>query len=177
MATPDKQPEVSGKGRPTPRRRDREAQARRPLVPNSRAERRAKLREQRDRARIGLANGEERYLPLRDRGPQRRWVRDYVDARWNFGEFLIPMMFAVIVATFIPSMEAQFTAIIILWVFFALSIADSMWLGRKVKRAMEAKFGAEKVEAGVRWYAAMRGLQMRSLRLPKPMVKRGEKPA
>lgn len=168
--------ESAGKGRPTPRRRDREAEAKRPLVANSRAERKAKLREQRERARIGMANGEERYLPLRDRGTQRRWVRDYVDARWNFGEFLIPMMFAVIIATFIPSLEAQFTAIIVLWVFFALSIGDSLLLGRQVKRALETKFGATKVEPGVRWYAAMRGLQMRNLRLPKPMVKRGEKP-
>ncbi|MEX2441391.1 MAG: DUF3043 domain-containing protein, partial [Pontimonas sp.] len=34
----------------------------------------------------------------------------------------------------------------------------------------------ESVEKGVRWYAAMRALQMRGLRLPKAQVARGERP-
>ncbi|MDP4633398.1 MAG: DUF3043 domain-containing protein, partial [Pontimonas sp.] len=42
---------------------------------------------------------------------------------------------------------------------------------------LRAKYGEEKVENGVRWYAAMRALQMRGLRLPKAQVKRGEKPS
>ncbi|MDR9396676.1 DUF3043 domain-containing protein, partial [Pontimonas sp.] len=123
--------QVVGKGRPTPRRKDREAAARRPLVSNNRKERKSRQREQRDKARDGMARGDERYLPLRDKGPQRKWVRDFVDSRWNFGEFLIPMMFAVIIATFLPSMEAQVISIMVLWAFFALAIIDAFWLGRQ----------------------------------------------
>ena len=167
---------ASGKGRPTPRRRDREAELKRPLVSNSRKEARAKMSAQREKARLGLANGEERYLPLRDKGPQRKWARDYVDARWNFGEFLIPVMFAVIFATFLPSLEAQFIAIIVLWGFFLVTILDSILVGNQVRKGLRAKFGFESVAPGVRWYAAMRALQMRGLRLPKAQVKRGEKP-
>ena len=33
------------------------------------------------------------------------------------------------------------------------------------------------MERGLGWYAAMRSLQMRFMRLPKPQVKRGEYPA
>jgi hypothetical protein len=45
-----------------------------------------------------------------------------------------------------------------------------------VKRAATAKFGATKVEKGLGWYAAMRSIQMRFLRLPKPQVKLGGRP-
>ena len=124
-----------------------------------------------------MARGDERFLPLRDKGPQKKWVRDYVDARWNFGEFLIPMMFAVIIATFLPSLEAQVISIIVLWVFFALAILDAFILGWQVRKGLTAKYGEENVEKGVRWYAAMRALQMRGLRLPKAQVARGERPS
>lgn len=167
---------AGGKGRPTPRRRDREAELKRPLVTNNRKEARARLAQQRERAREGLANGEERFLPLRDKGPQRKWVRDYVDSRWNFGEFMIPVMFAVIIATFLPSVEAQILAIIVLWGFFLVAMLDSIYVGWVIRKKLRAKLGFDNVENGVRWYAAMRALQMRGLRLPKPQVKRGERP-
>lgn len=169
--------EASGKGRPTPRRKDREAELKRPLVSNNRKEARARMAKERERARLGLANGEERFLPLRDKGPQKKWVRDYVDARWNFGEFLIPIMFAVIIATFLPSLQAQFIAIVVLWAFFLITIIDAFVVGAGVRKGLRAKYGDDKVENGVRWYAAMRALQMRGLRLPKAQVKRGEKPS
>jgi hypothetical protein len=167
----------TGKGRPTPRRRDREAARKRPLVSNNRKEGRERMGKMRERARLGLANGEERYLPVRDKGPQRRWVRDYVDARWSFGEFLIPIMFAVIIATFLPSLQAQFIAIVVLWTFFLLTIIDAFFAGFQVRKGLRGKHGIEHTENGVRWYAAMRSLQMRGLRLPKAQVKRGEKPS
>jgi len=171
---------ASGKGRPTPTRKEREAARKRPLVPNDRKqaarESREKMNAARERARIGMANGEEKYLPARDRGPQKRWVRDYVDARWSVGEFLIPVMLLVIIATFIPSTEAQFFSIIALWSYFLVAVLDATVLGWIVRRKLAERYGAEKVEK-VRWYAAMRALQLRALRLPKPQVKRGKFPA
>jgi hypothetical protein len=168
---------TGGKGRPTPRRRDREAELKRPLVSNNRKESKARLAASRERARLGLANGEERFLPQRDKGPQRKWARDYVDSRFNFGEFLIPVMFAVILATFLPSVQAQFIAIAVLWGFFLLTVIDSIWVGNRVRKGLRDKYGMDNVETGVRWYSAMRALQMRGLRLPKAQVKRGENPS
>ena len=171
---------AAGKGRPTPTRKEREDARKRPLVPNDRKqaskEHRAKVNASRERARIGMANGEEKYLPQRDRGPQKRWVRDYVDARISIGEFLIPVMFFVIILTFIPSPQAQTISILGLWAFFLVAVLDSTLLGFIVRRKLTNKFGADKVEK-VRWYAAMRSLQLRLLRLPKPQVKRGQFPA
>ncbi|KQV25129.1 MULTISPECIES: DUF3043 domain-containing protein [unclassified Microcella] len=170
---------AAGKGRPTPSRREREAARKRPLVPNDRKEAakaaRAKMNEARDRARIGMANGEERYLPTRDKGPQKRFVRDYVDARWGVGEFMIPVMFAVILLSFVPTLDVY--AILALWAFFLVAVLDATILGFLVKRRLAEKFGADRVEKGVRWYAAMRSLQLRALRLPKPQVRRGQFPA
>lgn len=169
-----------GKGAPTPTRAEREAARKRPLVPNDRKEAarqaRAKSAEARERARVGLAAGEEKYLPARDRGPQKKYVRDYVDARFSVGEVLIPVMFAVIVLTFVPSYEVQTIGIFALWAFFLVSIVDVVILGFVLQRKLAARFGADKVER-IRWYAAMRALQLRPLRLPKPQVKRGRYPS
>jgi hypothetical protein len=64
----------------------------------------------------------------------------------------------------------------VLWLFFALTIIDATIAGYLVRKGLRAKYGVDNVENGVRWYAAMRSLQMRGLRLPKAQVKRGEKP-
>lgn len=182
--TPETEPagdasSATGKGRPTPTRKEREAARKRPLVSNDRAEARRMAREQqaaqRERARLGMARGEERYLPIRDRGPQKRFVRDWVDARFSVGELLIPVMFAVIIMTFFPQPEVQAFSIIVLWGFFILAIIDVIVLGFRLTAKIKAKFGEDRAEK-VRWYAAMRALQMRVMRLPKPQVKRGQFP-
>ncbi|MET0590027.1 MAG: DUF3043 domain-containing protein [Naasia sp.] len=172
---------VVGKGTPTPTRREREAANKRPLVPTDRKEAsraaRAKAAEAREKARIGMANGEERYLPTRDRGPQRKFVRDYVDARFSIGEFLIPLMFVVILITLIPDPYIATYGIFVLWGFFILALLDVVVLGALLKRKLTAKFGEGNVDKGFRFYAAMRALQLRVLRLPKPQVKRRQYPS
>lgn len=171
---------VAGKGHPTPTRKEKEEARKQPLVSSDRAAARrtarVQLQTQRERARIGMANGEEKYLPVRDRGPQKRYARDYVDARFSVGELLIPFMFLVIILTFLPQPEVQAIGIVALWAFFAVAVGDVIVLGFVLRRKLAAKFGAEKVEK-VRWYAAMRALQLRLMRLPKPQVKRGAYPA
>ncbi|MEO7350212.1 MAG: DUF3043 domain-containing protein, partial [Terrimesophilobacter sp.] len=65
----------------------------------------------------------------------------------------------------------------VLWLFFFIAVIDSIFLGFIVMRRLSKQFGAENVQRGTRWYAAMRALQMRVMRLPKPQVKRGQFPA
>jgi hypothetical protein len=114
---------------------------------------------------------------VRDKGPQRRWIRDYVDARFSVGEVLIPVMFIVIVLTFINDERVQLIGIAGLWLFFLVAVIDGIILGFIVNRRLTAKFGADKLQRGNRWYAAMRAMQLRVMRLPKPQVKRGQYPA
>jgi hypothetical protein len=44
-----------------------------------------------------------------------------------------------------------------------------------MKRRLRAKFG--ELERGLTWYAVMRALQFRMIRVPKPQNKRGQYPA
>ena len=169
----------SGKGHATPSRKEREAANKRPLVPSDRKEaarmERARANEERNKARIGLAAGDERYLPLRDRGPQKKFARDFVDARYNVGELMVPFMFLVIIMTFIPSLPIQESSFLVLWAFFFIALTDVLILGVQLRKRITKKFGS--VDKGVRWYAGMRSLQMRPLRLPKPQVGRRQYPS
>ncbi|WP_029145115.1 DUF3043 domain-containing protein [Microbacterium luticocti] len=171
---------ATGKGRPTPTRAEREAARKRPLVADTkeaRARQKAELAAQRERARIGMAAGDDKYLPARDKGPQRRFVRDYIDAGWHIGELIMPLMILVILVTFLQSMpEVQFYAFIVLWAYVVIVIIDMVITSIRVKRAASRKFG-DRRERGLGWYGAMRTIQMRWMRLPKPQVKRGQYPA
>jgi Protein of unknown function (DUF3043) len=171
---------ASGKGRPTPTRAEQEAARKRPLVPDTKeakARARADQAAQREKARVGMAAGDPKYLPARDQGPQKKFARDYVDAGWHLGEAVMPAMVVVILATFIPLPEVQFYSFVALWAFIFFVIGDMIITSISVKRAAREKFGADRLEKGLGWYSAMRSIQMRFLRLPKPQVKRGQKPA
>lgn len=187
-STNDDAPETPalGKGRATPTRAEQEAARRRPLVANTKeakAAARAELNERRNRAQAGLAAGEEKYLPARDRGPQRRWVRDYVDSGWHPAEFVMGVMVLVILISLLPPNLAiggfaiAGWAYLVMMAYLIIAIGGMILLGIRVKRKVAAKFGPERMERGLGWYAAMRSLQMRFMRLPKPQVKRGDRPA
>ena len=68
-------------------------------------------------------------------------------------------------------------AYLVMMAYLILAIGGMVLLGMRVKRKIAAKFGKERMERGLGWYAAMRSLQMRFMRLPKPQVKRGDYPA
>ena len=169
---------VPTKGRPTPTRKEREAARKRPLVgsntPEARKAFKTTQQQQRERARVGMQNGEEKYLPVRDRGPQKRYVRDYVDARWSIGEAAIPLLVVLLVASVFGT-TVQTYVTFGLYAYLLLVVIDVIILGTRLKRRLAEKFGADKVEK-IRWYATMRSIQFRLLRLPKPQVKRGEFP-
>jgi len=176
---PEQLPEA-GKGRPTPSRKEREAANKRPIVVADRKEARriSRQKDAEDRARYnaGYAAGDEKFLPARDKGAQKRYVRDYVDARVSAGEFVIPVMFLVIVLMYLPFDGISAYATVALVGYFALVVIDSVALGFIVIRKLGAKFGPENVER-VRLYAAMRSIQLRMMRLPKPQVKRFQFPS
>jgi hypothetical protein len=170
------------KGHATPTRKEREAANLRPLVSSNRAgatkANRVQQATDRERARAGLAAGEEKYLPQKDKGPQRRYVRDFVDARFSIGEVTIPFLGVYIVASFALSNNAAFSSIALyaVYAFLIVLVLDCVFLGFTLQRRLAAKFGAGKVQRGFRWYAAMRAVQLRIMRLPKPQVKRGAYP-
>lgn len=175
---------AGAKGRATPSRKEREAANKRPLVPADRKVARTadrdRARSEREKQQAGLAAGDERYLPPRDKGPQKRYARDFVDARWTVGEFLMPIVILLLLTTFLPFPGDARTAIsnyvlFVVWGFFLLTVLDCVVLGFQLRKRLTAKFGT--FERGIRWYASMRAIQMRFMRMPKPQVKRNEFPA
>ena len=170
---------LAGKGKPTPSRKEREKARKKPLVGDrSKEARRAekeKVRIQRQQIREGMMAGDERYLSARDKGPQRRYARDLVDARFTAGELVLPMLFIVVFMTFIDSFLLQVIALFAMWGLFGIVALDATLVGRSTKKKVANKFGLENLEPGIAWYAAMRSIQMRSLRIPKPQVARFQK--
>lgn len=167
---------AQGKGAPTPRRRDQVAARRRPFVPEdrkaARQAQRAAAAAERARQRQALETGDERHLPARDRGLQRRFVRDLVDARTGFGEWLMPVVLLYVLFLFVPSPRFLLMLMVILYVIVAGVLIESFWLAARIRRRVVEKFGAP--EPGIRFYGVMRALQFRRLRLPKPQVRRGQ---
>ena len=175
----NQEPKPTGKGRATPSRKTQEKANLRPVVgnksPEAKKAEKIRLREERLKVRTGIANGEERYLGVRDRGPQRKFVRDYVDSKFTLGELVMPVLVIVILVSAIDSYTVQLITLLTMWCLF-LGVGINAWLiGRNSLKALAQKYGASKVEPGVKWYAAMRSIQMRPMRLPKPQVKRGTK--
>ncbi len=176
--------ERAGKGRPTPKRRDAEAANKRPLVAGDRrvAAQNAKAaqREARERQYRAMQTGDERYLPPKDKGPMRRYIRDYIDARWNLGEFFLPIALVFIVATLFANRSPVLSLIVVvgLYGFVLAAVLDGVILWQRLKRRLREKFGADvQFPRGTAMYAVTRAFQLRRARLPKPLqAKRGVRP-
>ena len=166
------------KGRPTPTRKEQEAARRKPLIPEDRkaakAESKIAERERRAQAQAGMAAGDERYLGPRDAGPQRRFARDWVDSRFNIGEYVLIFLLLILVLMFLPVQSVAITLIWIVYGYIILCVIDAIIMSNRLHAALRRKFGT--VQRGTRWYAAMRTFTMRRMRLPKPQVRRGERP-
>ncbi|MCW2809471.1 MAG: rane protein [Marmoricola sp.] len=168
------------KGRPTPTRKESEA-ARRERARAGMDKKAAQklLRQRRNESnaqvRAGMRAGDERYLPARDQGPVKRFVRDFVDARVSIAEFLLPLL--IVIMAFQYSGNAalvRFSAT--LWATTLVVVAlDTAWMLLRIKRALRAEFPDESLK-GTTFYTLMRVLQLRWLRTPKPRVRIGGAP-
>lgn len=175
---------ATGKGRPTPTRKEREALNKRPLVPTDRKAAsktdKAAARTQREREYQAMRSGDERYLPVKDRGPVRRFVRDSIDARWTLGEFFLPIALFMLAGQMVTASSAPAISVltlVLLYVYILAMAVNAAVVWRKIKRQLATKFGAKGSERGLLTYALLRQFQLRPTRLPKPKVARGEFPS
>ncbi|MEU3415118.1 MULTISPECIES: DUF3043 domain-containing protein [unclassified Streptomyces] len=180
--TDSKQPRdpQAPKGRPTPKRSEARTQRRSVAhTPTNRKEAAKRQREERrqalERQRQALANGDERYLPARDKGPVRRFARDWVDSRFNVAEFFLPLAVVILVLSVVRIGAIQSIALLLWLIVIVLIVLDAAVSGFRLKKRLAERFPDENTRGAVA-YALMRSLQMRRLRLPKPRVKRGERP-
>lgn len=173
-----RQERPGAKNRPTPKRRDQEAANKRPLIVTDRKQARthdkAARREALAKQRQGMLTGDDRYLPPRDKGPRRRFIRDSVDARWNLGEFMLPVMLLVLLLSFVRTSWALLAVFVLVYGLIALAVLDAVLMWFRTKKKVAEKFGG--AERGDAMYAIMRAFQMRRTRMPKPQVPRGQHP-
>jgi hypothetical protein len=185
------------KGKPTPKRSD-SAKRRGPVAPApmtsaearkrrkemrstlTKEERRAEKERRRsamDDRRERMMAGEEAYLLPRDQGPVRRYARDIVDARRNvLGLFMPAALFLIFVMLAVPKVQLFISPAML--VLMAVMAIDGILLGRKVNKAVNAKFGDNPEGAfKLGLYAAGRASQIRRMRAPRPQVERGAKVA
>lgn len=180
-----------GKGRATPKRRDAEGKRRGPVAPpprtmreamkrnrelkkanpNYKAERRAEARERQRR----MAEGDERYLLPRDRGPVKAYVRDLVDSRRSFAGLFMPLGVLMIILLLVPSLVIQQYGMLLFLIILVSMAIDGFISGRRITKQVRAKFRNETISGrSIGWYAFVRSTQLRRLRIPKPRVKPGD---
>lgn len=169
----------SGKGRPTPSRKEAEAAARaRAKPPRTRKEIAKAQRETRaqsgDKMRAALkGQADQKYLPPRDRGPVKAFTRDYVDARFSLVNLLIPLMFIVLVLGWSGSPRLVQLGNTVLLTTLVVVAIEMVLLSRRLQKEIARRFPDESTK-GVTYYAIVRALQMRFMRLPKARVKVGQ---
>lgn len=167
-----------GKGRPTPKRKDAEAAAKaRARTPRTRKELAAKQREfkteENRKIRSAMKSGDERYLLARDKGPVRRFIRDFVDSRFTIVELLIPLLIVSMILGYSgqPSLVSASTVVMMATLLFV--IVDMVLLRFKLRKELARRFPEEPLK-GTTYYAVMRSLQMKFMRMPKAKVKIGQ---
>jgi hypothetical protein len=171
-------PKPDGKGRPTPSRREAEAAARaRAKVPRNRKEQaraqRAARSESSQTVRAAMKAGDERYYLPRDKGPVRRFIRDFVDSRFSFIELMIPLLIVTMVMGYSGNARLAEIGNTILMGTLLLVILDMFMLRRKLRRELTRRFPDEPLK-GTTYYGVTRALQMKFMRLPKAKVKIGQ---
>jgi len=104
-------------------------------------------------------------------------MRDYIDARWNLAEFMLPVMLLVLALSFLRTSTILFFVTILTYAVLLTAVLDTFLMWRRLKKQLAEKFGDEAAAAkGNGMYAAMRAFQMRRSRMPRPQVARGEFP-
>jgi len=164
-----------GKGRPTPTRREAEAAARARAkaaasAPASRKDARRLNAERSRTIRQGIRDGDERYLPARDKGPVRRFVRDFVDARLSMAELAVP---GFILSFLVSAVGSQALGSGLLNALLLVIVVDSVLLRFRLRRELRNRFPDESLK-GTTYYAVTRAMQMKFMRLPKAQVKIGQ---
>jgi len=169
---------TAGKGRPTPKRSDAERRRRQPY--NAPKDRKEAARVSRDRQRVdrgrrmeAVRRGEEWALPPRDRGPAKGLARDYVDSKRRVSEYYMYGLLVLLVLLFVPSLIVKSVVPLLVLAAVGVMAIEGFFIARRVKVLAAERMPGESTR-GLGLYAAMRALQIRKLRMPKPRVKPGD---
>ncbi|MGH3715920.1 MAG: DUF3043 domain-containing protein [Micromonosporaceae bacterium] len=167
------------KGRATPKRNQARKRTAEP-PPKDRKEAyrrmRGRQKEERAEARAAMMRGEDKFLPTRDRGPERTLVRNIVDARRNIGTWFFAGAVVILIGTWpgVPNPIRFFFDL--MWVVLLVAVlVDSVMLARLIKRLVWLRYpDTTQKPGGLYFYGIMRSLTLRRMRIPAPQVKPGD---
>ena len=157
------------KDRPTPRRKEAEA-ARRQRMSTT-------LSKKESRAAAGRQSRSDRMraISAREATPEKILMRDYIDARFNIGEFLLPSVVVILAVTVLGSYWPRVTLIatLAMYLFILAVFVDGYLMWRGFKKVLAARLPKTSPK-GLLLYGMTRSTQIRRFRSPAPRIKRGE---
>jgi hypothetical protein len=190
-----KPPAQTGKGRPTPKRSEAEANRYRSvtgsttsgrgpkpaatpgrkLTPEEKTKARAHARTERDRQLQAMRRGEEWALQPRDRGPMKKLARDYVDAHRRPSEFYMYALIILVISLVVGKSDKALNSSLewLLIAIIAVIVVDAILLRRSIAKLAAQRLPGESTR-GITFYAIMRALQLRRFRNPAPRLKPGD---
>lgn len=171
----------SGKGRPTPKRKEAESARKQGIsVPKdpkaARKAARDRDREARAKSRAGLMAGDPAYFPRRDAGPVKAQVRDYIDRRRTVGEFFVPFAFVVLLLGLVNNPTVQTTVVYVWTSVLLLVVLDTILVGILLGRSLRKDYPEKSDRKGAVSYGVLRALQLRRFRIPPPRIQAGGAP-
>lgn len=186
----DKPPAQAGKGRPTPKRSQAEANRYRSITGSttsgrgraatppgrkSTPEEKARARDDRTKQLAAARRGEDWALGPRDRGPVKKLARDYVDAHRRPSEFYMYALIVLVIALVGGKSNHAISSYmqLVLLAIIAIIAVDAIFLRRSITRLAAARLPGESTR-GLAVYSIMRALQLRRFRTPAPRVKPGD---
>jgi hypothetical protein len=165
---------TAAKGRPTPKRSESEKNRRGPYVaPKDRksAGPRDKAQERANRGRRmeAMRRGEDWALPRKDQGPVKALARDVVDSRRGVSEYYLYGIVVLVAALFIPGLRQNYVVDYVILIILAVIIVEGWYVSNKVIKLAHERYPGQSTR-GVRVYTALRGTQIRKMRVPSPRL-------
>jgi hypothetical protein len=157
------------KDHPTPTRKEAEAARRQRLTTTlSKKEARAAASRQSKANRM-------KALSAREAAPEKMLMRDYIDSRFNLGEFLLPSVVVILAVTILGSYWPRVTVMstLAMYMFILGVFVDGYLMWRRFKKVLAARLPKASPK-GLLLYGMTRSTQIRRFRSPPPRIKRGE---
>jgi hypothetical protein len=172
----------TGKGRPTPKRRDAERNRYQSITGGTSSGRggargtpadKSAARTERARRYDAMKRGEDWALGPRDRGPARKLARDYVDSHRRPSEYYMYVLIVLLIALLSRSKALNTYVSPLVLALVVVIIIDAYFIRRALCKLLAERLPGESAR-GLTVYAVMRALQIRRFRMPTPRVKPGD---
>ncbi|WP_375423191.1 DUF3043 domain-containing protein [uncultured Friedmanniella sp.] len=157
------------KDRPTPSRREAEAARRQRAITTLTPKESRRLTSQQNRTQRMKA------VNARESTPEKALMRDYVDARFSLGEFLLPSLVVILALSFLATAVPSITSIstLLMYAFILLVLFDAWRMWRGFKQVLSQRQPNASTR-GLMMYGVNRMIQIRRFRMPAPRLKRGD---